>query len=176
MAEAEILGSTETDAHVLTFRGMIKAKRSAYTILLEAADNLSDIVPDGKTRLQVAARMRGIDIGQIASAIDMHAEDLLHRHRVLIANQPKSLIQQRIENFECELVSIEDEYRRISEQISSLESQIEDLRKKRDTLGKVGEKICDRIDESKREAQTPLDRALEIVMAELAEQRMAICV
>lgn len=161
----------EVEANAMTFRAMVAGTDTPYTAVLKGASKFQDLIPDEKTRILVAMRMSGVSAEHVVDAIEKHAAQLRARHQVLLANMPKSLIQQRVENLQHSVDTMEKQNSDMETEIELLQQRITDMRITQKRNNDVILKLKVNIEESKAEAQAPIDRALSEVLTGLESHK-----
>jgi chromosome segregation ATPase len=104
------------------------ARKTAYTALLEAADKMISVIPDGNTRLKaayamVAGEQRTIDT--IVNALDVHISDV-DGERLRFTQQTGQLMASEVETLKAQAASLDATTNQLRDQITSLTQQVAD--------------------------------------------------
>lgn len=160
-------------------RKVIKSRSTAFTALLEAADRLNNIIPDPTTRLKAAYATvvtEGRGLKEMLGAIDAHFSDL-EGNKLAFTRSLETQKAAALNTLNAEKSALENSIKTSSDQIASMQQQIQQLQQVIATNTARSIEIATQIQtEDARFAATAqqFDTALLIVRQELEGQRSAI--
>lgn len=115
---------------VAAIRKAVFARNTALTAVLQAADNLSDVIPDPTMRLKAAAKSTGRDARSIQDAIKIHLSDVdgeeLRFNQALQAKSSTELgtLQQTADNMKRQVEAAQAEIDAAQKRIADLTASI----------------------------------------------------
>lgn len=164
---------------VTALRNAIKARQTAFTALLAAADKLANIIPDPITRLKAAFATvsgEGRGIREVLGAIEVHIADL-ESQRMQFSRALEGQKQQAIGTLQHELDNIKPANDSAMAQIQSMTEQIGQLQQlvQNNNLraGELQTKIATEGARFTASAQQ-FETALVLVKSELDGQKAAV--
>lgn len=179
MGQAPSTVVNSNNEFVTALRNAIKARQTAFTSLLAAADKLAGIIPDPITRLRAAFATvsgEGRGIREVLGAIEVHIADL-ESQRMQFTRALEGQKQQAIGTLQHELDSLKPANESALQQIQSMTEQIGQLQQlvQNNNLraGELQTKIATEGARFTASAQQ-FETALVLVKSELDGQKAAV--
>lgn len=164
---------------VTALRNAIKARTSAFTALLQAADKLMNIIPDPNTRLKAAFASvsgEGRGLREVLGAIDVHVADL-ESQKMQFQHAMEAQKQTALGTLQNELSAIAPANESAQQQIAAMNQQIQQLQQMMATNNQRALELNGQISaEGARFTATTqqFESAMLTVRSELDGQRVAI--
>jgi chromosome segregation ATPase len=112
---------------VAALQKVIASRKTPYTALVEAADKLKQFIPDDVTRFKAAyAQIAGDGVrtvGNIASAIDVHINDL-NGEQMRFKQSSDAQVNAKVGNLRAQVETIVSQNAQRTQQIANLQAQI----------------------------------------------------
>jgi chromosome segregation ATPase len=112
---------------IAALQKVIASRKTPYTALVEAADKLKQFIPDDVTRFKAAyAQIAGDGVrtvGNIASAIDVHINDL-NGEQMRFKQSSDAQVNSKVGNLRSTVESIVSQNAQRQQQIANLQAQI----------------------------------------------------
>jgi chromosome segregation ATPase len=148
------------------------ARKTAYTALLEAADKLTNVIPDSNTRIKAAYAMvsgeqRTIDT--IVNALDIHINDV-DSEKARFAQQSKSLHDTDVAAVRTQADTLAATNARLQQQIAELNQQVNANAASIATLAQQADVRQQELDR----AAAQFAASAQIVRAEFEQQRATL--
>lgn len=179
MGQAPSVTVNNNNEFVTALRNAIKARQTAFTALLAAADKLAGIIPDPTTRLKAAFATvsgEGRGIREVLQAIDVHIADL-ESQRLQFTRAMDGQKQSAIGTLQAELDSLKPSNDSAAAQIQSMQQQIQSLQElmanNNTRAGELSAKIATEGARFTTAAQQ-FETALVLVKGELDGQKAAV--
>lgn len=173
---APVAGGNE---FITALRNAIKARQSAYTALLGAADKLANIIPDANTRLKAAfatVQGEGRGLKEVIGAIDVHVSDLEGQRLQFASALQKQkdaaigTLQRELDGLTPSNESAAAQIKSMSEQIAQLQGLMQTNQQRATTLqGEIAAQTS-----NFTTSEQSFNAALTIVKAELEGQKTAV--
>jgi len=160
-------------------RSAIKTRQTAYTALLGAADKLASVIPDPNMRLKAAYATvagDGRDVRSVMQALDIHTQDL-ESQKLTFSRQAEEAMKVSTGAAQVELDGIDPAIKSLSDQIVSLQQQVQTLGESIATKNARKVELTNTIATEQQRfasAKSEFETAMTIVKAELDGQRAVI--
>jgi chromosome segregation ATPase len=164
---------------VTALRNAIKARQTAYTALLGAADKLAGIIPDANTRLKAAfatVQGEGRGLKEVLGAIDIHVSDLEGQRMQFSAALQKQkdaaigTLQRELDGLKPANDSAQQQIQSMSEQIAQLQALMQTNQQRATTLqGEIASQTT-----NFTISEQSFSAALTLVKSELEGQKTAV--